>query len=628
MTAGVGTWVIASLEVAAALGIAVFWVTWFREDHDQEWLPPGYVQHERAFVFPDLVLAALLVLSATLLVSGHPLGRTLSLVCAGMLVFLGLLDAAYFGQTGLLARERGGRVNVAVVVAVLGLAVVLVAFHSGSPALPAPGDERDPLQVRTDAGSIRGVSEPGIRVFRGIPYAAPPVGRLRWRPPQPAASWEGLRDAEAFGPPCPQPDAPEPMTEDCLTLNVWAPEGAPPDEGWPVMVWIHGGGFRAGSGADATTHGDQLARDGVVLVTFNYRLGALGFLAHPLLERHDEPWANYGLLDMVAALEWVQRNVTAFGGDPSRVTIFGVSAGGMSVDLLMVVPRAKGLFHRAIAMSGYGTWPLPRVRSTLGPDAPADAESAEELAAAIIARATRPGEGAETADELRQVSADRLTEALEGFHLPVVDGVVVPDEPGILFFQGAQHDVPFMAGGDSFDGAVFPLSGIPPEEYLAWWGDRQARLRELYADDFAVSEERGVSRLFGEARYVFAGRTLAKGMSSVSSPAYLYYFAFVPATRRTELPGAPHGSEVGPLFGREADADAREMGRLMRQYWIQFARTGDPNGAGRPEWPAYDGVTDRWLVFDEETHVRTGVLRDRLDFFEEQYLERVGTDSR
>jgi para-nitrobenzyl esterase len=510
------------------------------------------------------------------------------------------------------------------VVGVLGLAAVLVVSHSRAPMDPAAGEPTEAPLARTEEGLVRGVGQPGIRVFRGIPYAAPPVGPLRWRPPHAAPSWDGVRPAEAFGPPCPQPEAPEPMTEDCLTLNVWTPEGPPPDEGWPVMVWIHGGAFRAGSGADPATHGDRLAHDGVVLVTFNYRLGALGFLAHPLLERSDEPWANYGLLDMVAALEWVGRNIAAFGGDPARVTIFGVSAGGMSVDLLMVVPRAEGLFQRAIAMSGYGTWPLPRVRAMMGPGAPAGAESAEDIAATIVARATRPGEGAETADDLRRVPADRLTEALEGFHLPIVDGVVVPDEPGILFLQGAQHDVPFMTGGDSFDGAVFPLSGIPPEEYVAWWGDRQPRLRELYADDFAVSEELAVSRLFGEARYVFAGRTLAKGMSAVSSPAYLYYFAFVPAARRAELPGAPHGSEVGPLFGREADADAREMGRLMRQYWVQFARAGDPNGPGRPEWPVYDEASDRWLVFDEETEVRPAVLRDKLDFLEERYLERVG----
>jgi para-nitrobenzyl esterase len=386
------------------------------------------------------------------------------------------------------------------------------------------------------------------------------------------------------------------------------------------MVWIHGGGFRAGSGADPTTRGDVFARDGVVLVTFNYRLGALGFLAHPLLERADEPWANYGVLDMVAALEWVQRNIGVFGGDSSRVTIFGVSAGGMSVHLLMVVPQARGLFHRAIAMSGYGTWPLPRVRASMGRGAPA-----EGIAADIIARAAAPGMEVETLEELRAIPAAPLVEATEGLHRPVVDGVVVPDEPGILFARGAQHDVPFVTGGDSFDGAVMPWAGIPTDNYLDSWGDDLDRLRELYADDFATSNKLGASRLFGDARYVLAGRYLAGQMSRVSSPAYLYYFAFVPEDQRAKLPGAPHGSEVRPLFGRAGDDGARRIGRLMREYWTAFARTGDPNGPGRPEWPPYDEGTDPWLVIDEATREESHVIADKLDFLEKRYLERVGS---
>jgi para-nitrobenzyl esterase len=389
------------------------------------------------------------------------------------------------------------------------------------------------------------------------------------------------------------------------------------------MVWIHGGGFRAGSGADPITHGDKLAVEDVVLVTFNYRLGALGFLAHPLLERADEPWANYGLLDMVAALEWVQGNVAAFGGDPSRVTIFGVSAGGMSVHLLMVVPQAEGLFHRAIAMSGYGTWPLPRVRSVTGPGASARVESAEERAVALVERARPSREDLQTPEQLRAIPARDLVQATDGLHRPVVDGEVVPDEPGIVFARGGQHDVPLVTGGDSYDGAVLPWTGISPDEYFATWGTHRVRLQQLYSEDFARSEELGVSRLFGDARYVLAGRTLAKGMATVSSPAYLYYFAFVPEAQRSGLPGAPHGSEVGPLFGHAEEADAREVGDLMRRYWTAFARNGDPNGPGRPEWPPYEAETDRWLVFEDEAEVRSGVVHARLDFLEARYLERV-----
>jgi para-nitrobenzyl esterase len=620
MTGDPAVLTIAALELLAAAGIAVFWVTWFHEDHDQAWLPAGYVQHERAFVFPDALLAMLLVVSATLLVAEDPLGRTLSLVCAGMLAFLGVLDAAYFWHTDLFARERGGLVNAAVVSGVLTLAAVLLVFFG----LTGPVATETGLSVGTESGLVHGVSEPGVRVFRGIPYAAPPAGSLRWRPPQPPEHWEGVRAAETFGASCPQPGAPEPMTEDCLTLNVWTPDGATAATPLPVMVWIHGGGFRSGSGSDAVSHGEVLAREGVVVVTLNYRLGALGFLAHPLLERNDEAWANYGILDMVAALEWVQRNIASFGGDPSRVTVFGESAGGMAIHLLMVVPRAEGLFHRAIGLSGYGTWPLPRVRSAASAGARTGAPSAEEIAEAIVGRATRDGPAPETATQLRRVPAVRLAEAVEGLHLPVVDGEVVPDEPGTLFARGAQHDVPFMTGGDSFDGAVMPWSGIPTDEFLDSWGSDLDRLRTLYADDFAVSDQLGANRLFGDARYVMAGRYLAEQMAQVSSPGYLYYFTFVPAAQRSEGPGAPHGSELGLLFGHAEDTDAVGLGQTMRAYWTAFARTGDPNGPGRPEWPVYTGRADEWLVIGETPEVETAVLEDKLDFLEARYLERVG----
>ncbi len=621
MTSDLGVRILAGLEVAAAIGIVLFWVTWLRGEHDQEWLPRGYVEHERAFVVPDTVLAVLLVVSATLLAMGHPLGRSLSLVCAGMLAFLGLVDAAYFRQTGLFARDRGGVANAGVVAGVLALSALLVGVFAWPRTESAREHTLDPLTVRTASGTVQGVSGPGVRLFRGIPYAAPPVGPRRWRPPRPAPSWEGTRVTDAFGPPCPQQSAPEPMTEDCLTLNVWAPEGEAPAEGWPVMVWIHGGGFSAGSGADPTTHGDAFARDGVVLVTLNYRLGALGFLAHPLLERADEAWANYGLLDMVAALEWVKRNIAVFGGDPSRVTIFGESAGGMAIHLLMVVPQAEGLFQRAIGMSGYGTWPLPRVRSEHSPVAPEGSATAEEIAEAIVERAS--SSEVATVEELRSIPAARLAHSAAPLHLPVVDGAVVPDEPGIVFARGGQHDVPFVTGGDSFDGAVMPWSGIATDDFLDSWGAMQTPLRALYAEDFAVSDDLGAARLFGDARYVLAGRYLARHMATVASPGYLYYFAFVPGARRSELPGAPHGSELPLLFGRAEDPDAREVGRLMRAYWVQFARTGDPNGPGRPEWPVYAGGSDRWLVIGEQTEVRSGVIEDRLDLLEARYLERV-----
>jgi para-nitrobenzyl esterase len=373
------------------------------------------------------------------------------------------------------------------------------------------------------------------------------------------------------------------------------------------------------------TVGDEFARDGVVLVTLNYRLGALGFFAHPLLEaaHGDEPRANYGILDMVAALGWVQRNIEAFGGDPSRVTIFGESAGGMAVQLLMVVPRAEGLFRGAIAMSGYGTWPLPRLGVAASSVAPPGTPTAEEVGVSIVGRALPPGSKVETVDGLRAIPAGRLAQAVEALHLPLVDGVVVPDEPGVLFARGEQHDVPFVTGGDSYDGAVMPWTGVSVPDFLASWGRHQREVRVLYADDFAVSDQLGASRLFGDGRYLIAARYLAKNMSRVSSAGYLYYFSFVPEALRSTVPGAPHASENGPLFGRVADEESRKVGRTMRDYWTNFARSGDPNGPGLPEWPAYEGSTDRWLVIDGDPLARAGIIKDRLDFLERHYLQRV-----
>jgi para-nitrobenzyl esterase len=505
--------------------------------------------------------------------------------------------------------------------------VVIAASMTPSTADPvAPADATPALVVPTESGAVRGVSEAGVRAYRGIPYAAPPVGALRWRPPQPLAPWEGVRAAAAFGQPCPQPGLPEPMSEDCLTLNVWSPAGPTPAGGWPVMVWIHGGGFRSGAGSDPDTGGDQFAREGVVLVSLDYRLGALGFFAHSALaaESPGEPGVDYGILDMVAALDWVKRNIAAFGGDPSRVTIFGESAGGMAIHLLMVAPQSAGLFGRAIAMSGYGTWPLPRARSAPPGNAPRGGGSAEDLAAAIVRRAT-PDLGAPVSpDALRRIPAARLVDGVVGgLYLPIVDGHVIPEEPGIVFARGRQHDVPFVAGADSFDGAVMPWAGVKAEDVLATWSEHRVRIRELYGEDFAVSEERGASRLFGESRYVMAGRTLARLMGGVRSPGYLYLFAFVRPAQRGELPGAPHGSEVPLLFGHDDDAEATEVGRTMRAYFVDFARTGDPNGPGRPGWPVYDGASDRWLVFDRTTEVRARVFAERLDFLEARYDERV-----
>ncbi|MDE0269806.1 MAG: carboxylesterase family protein [Gammaproteobacteria bacterium] len=479
--------------------------------------------------------------------------------------------------------------------------------------------------VSTEQGQFRGAQADWGWRFLGLPYARPPLGDLRWRPPQSAVAHKGVRATSAYGPACHQPQAVQrgldATSEDCLTLNVWTP--GLDDGKRPVMVWIHGGGFRAGSGRIA---GEALAARDVVTVSFNYRLGPLGFFSHEALESQE---ANFGLLDMVLALQWVQANIGQFGGDPGNVTIFGVSAGGMAVSLLMVSPRAEGLFHRAIAQSGYGTWALPRTRhapqSKVLSMAMAPPPSAERIARGLVAKVTdQPA----TLSGLRGLDGTALANAVEGFHLPVVDGASLPEEPGLLFAQGRQHDVPMITGGNSNEGSVMPASGISVAEFAGYHQDDQAVVERLYAEDYRRGREQGVARMFGDNRYLLAARVAGAGMGHVDSPAWLYYLDFVPAERRGEWLGTPHGYDAAILFaGAHAEDPAeRALASRMQGFWVQFARTGDPNGEGEPAWPRYDRRTDRWMVLSATDRAETGVIADKLDILESHYLRRVGLE--
>ena len=476
--------------------------------------------------------------------------------------------------------------------------------------------------VTTEQGQVRGTQADWGWTFLGMPYARPPLGDLRWRPPQPAVAHKGVRAASAYGPACPQPQAGrrglDATSEDCLTLNIWTP--GLDDGKRPVMVWIHGGGFRAGSGRIA---GETFAARGVVTISFNYRLGPLGFFGHEALDSQE---ANFGLLDMVLALQWVRANIGQFGGDPGNVTIFGVSAGGMAVSLLMVSPRAEGLFHRAIAQSGYGTWALPRSRHAPKAEvlsmALAPSPSAERIAQGLVAKvADQPA----APGSLRALDATALANAVEGFHLPVVDGASLPEEPGLLFAQGRQHNVPLITGGNSNEGSVMPASGISVAEFAGYHQSGRAAVERLYAEDFRRGREQGVARMFGDNRYLLAARVAGAGMGHVDSPAWLYYLDFVPAERRGEWLGTPHGYDAAILFaGAQAEDPAeRALASRMQGFWVQFARAGDPNGEGEPAWPPYDRGTDQWMVFSGQDRSETGVIADKLDFLESHYRRRA-----
>lgn len=503
--------------------------------------------------------------------------------------------------------------------------------------LPLPGSASDPTLVQVDGGALTGTLENGVRVYRGIPYAAPPVGALRWRPPQPAPAWEGVLEAREPGAACPQreredrPGVLGPTSEDCLTLNVWAPASA---EAAPVMVWIHGGAFVVGSGSWPWYDGTAFARRGVVLVTLNYRIGRLGFFAHPALtaESPDGPLGNYGILDQIAALEWVKRNIQAFGGAPGTVTVFGESAGGASVDVLMVSPLAEGLFERAIAESGGGLQVARHIRDPR-PGVPGQPVEEEGLAFAR-SQGIEGTSGEQTLARLRALPVEELLGdgALGVRVAPFVDGRLLPDDVAALFAAGKQHDVPFLLGANSFEGSLATTFGRTPRFVFGVLGSDLERARRIYGEA-AADDELFAGLLFGDAAFVAPARYLAAQMERVASPAWLYHFSWVTTGRRGQVPGATHGSEVPYVFGtldssarRESvvsDAD-RQMSELIQEYWVAFARTGDPNGEGRPRWPPYSTDSDRLLELGEEVTVRSGFLDERLDLHIERYERRAG----
>jgi len=515
------------------------------------------------------------------------------------------------------------------------LVVVLVALSAAAAG--------DPIAI--EGGKISGIAGGDVHTYKGIPFAAPPVGKLRWRPPQPVPPWEGVRRCTEFGPWCPQP---RPLlgkglgetSEDCLYLNVWTP-AKPADAKLPVMVWIHGGGHTTGSGAASFYEGTRLARQGVVVVTINYRLGPFGYLAHPLLSKESDRGVsgNYGMLDQIAALRWVQRNIAAFGGDPGCVTIFGESAGAVSICRLMVSPLGKGLFHRAIAQSGGAHGRNRHLRKTWYGMEPME-EVGERIAATL---------GCDQADDvlaaLRAVSAEKLLEASRpGQGLfgrgtkfgPVIDGWALPDDPTDLWAAGKQHDVPFMAGSNADEGSIF-LRQLPIRRVLGYKLTVRMMFRER-ADDvlalFPVTRDDEVqavaSRLVGVSAFVAPMRWLARSMAKVDAPGYLYHFTRVAPGSAVKQYGSFHGLEIGYVFGTLKPALGPtprdwELSKTMSACWTRFAKTGDPNGDGLPEWPAYEAATDRYMEFGDTVEAKAGLHKAACDLFDELAATRRET---
>ena len=469
-------------------------------------------------------------------------------------------------------------------------AAAIPSAPSAAAIIAAPGTAGSPATVVVSDGALQGLHDGAISEWRGIPYAAPPTGARRFRPPAPPAAWSGIRDATRFGPACPQghPGAPPfPIAEDCLKLNVFAPP--PARRPRPVMVWIHGGGFIGGASSAPVLDGAPLARRGVVVVTLNYRLGVLGWLAHPALtaESPDHTSGNYGLLDQIAALGWVRRNIARFGGDPDAVTAFGQSAGATSIRALLIAPAARLLFRRAILESPAAGYPMTRLAD------------AERTGAAV----------APDAATLRRMSVDALlawndrfaptsdTLVPSHFPAPVIDGTVLPSDWDEAMHDGRLAAKPLLVGSNTDEGRLFrralPIDSV--DEFRAdlarWFGHLAPEADTLFPSATLAEARRSTSRLLGDQRYVIGAAQTARDVATRQPDTWRYVFARhpgearLPPTHAAELPYVFGTLDAPPHRTPPPDATDRALADTIGRTWVRFATTGDPNGPGLPPWP-------------------------------------------
>ena len=559
--------------------------------------------------------------------------------------------------------NRHRRIQLLSSVACLALATACGGGTNDETGVESGGAE-DGRPVEVSGGVVSGTVsdlDPAVAVYRGIPYAAPPTRQLRWRPPEAVKPWEGTRAADSYAPGCPQvfrepesyfgPGA-DTIDEDCLYLNVWTPAGDAA-AGLPVMVWIHGGALTRGTGALPGYRGDRLAARGVIVVTINYRLGLFGYLAHPLLSAESEhnSSGNYGVLDQLAALRWVQENIAAFGGDPGRVTIFGESAGAWSVSILQASPLARGLFHRAIGQSGGRFSGTARLRdsSMVGP-------SAEEIGASFIEGMLASNQrltmelGEDVPVELefmRRATAGEILDYMARGDTPFrtsenVDGWVLEQSVYDTFLAGAQHDVPVIVGANADEATSLDFSREPVDlashraQVQEMFGELASEHLGVYPATDAQSAHKAALDSATDVGFNWEMRTWARMMGTVSSDAYLYFFTRLAPGEDSAL-GAFHGAEViyvfdnldltpwPPNISRQFDGIDRQLADLMASSWVNFASTGDPNETGSPVWPRYDASEDRVMVFGDTAesipHPRSAHL-ELLDRYQES--RRVG----
>lgn len=496
--------------------------------------------------------------------------------------------------------------------------------------------------VTVETGKLQGASDGGITTFKGIPYAAPPVGDLRWEPPQPVAPWSGVRTATEFGHDCmqmPTRSAAAPRrtiaSEDCLYLNIWEPEHH--SGKLPVMVWIHGGGWVQGGTSPDIYDGTAFASKGMVFVSINYRLGRFGFFAFPELTRESKTGqlGNYGYFDQLAALKWVQRNISAFGGDPHKVTIAGESAGGGAVHALVTSPLTTGLFRGAIVQSGGGRSGLGSTRLREGRNGQ---PSAEEYGIAFAKNKGITGDGPEALKQLRALPPDTIVDGLSMATMftarstycgPMIDGTLVVDDPQGLYNAGKYQHVAMIVGANSADMGMSRATTV--QELFAPFGANQKAAEEAY-DASNSKDIRALGVVVGsDAMMAEPARFVAQTLSSQGVPAWEFRFSYVAESMRKELTGAPHATDVPFVFdtarahyGTSLTEADEKVAQQMNTYWANFIKTGNPSGAGLPDWPAYHATSDMLMDFTENGPVaKPDPWKKRLDLTEELASKRA-----
>lgn len=469
--------------------------------------------------------------------------------------------------------------------------------------------------MTTDRGQVQGATLEGVTSFKGIPYAAPPVGKLRWRPPQPAVAWTGVRSATSYGHDCmqlPFPSDAAPLgaapAEDCLVANAWRPAEATAK--LPVLVWIYGGGWVNGGSSPAVYDGSQFARQGLLFVSFNYRLGRFGFFAHPALtaENPEGELGNYGYMDQIAALQWIKRNAAAFGGDPDNITVFGESAGGFSVHMLMTSPLATGLFQRAMVESGGGRV-MPD--STGLHEGMHGRPSAEQIGVAFAASKGITGQGAAALERLRALPAGAVIDGLNLASMqpaqatypgPMIDGKVVTAQIEKVYGQGREQRLPMLVGANSMD--IGSIHASDKQALFARFGDHAKAAQAAYDPSGAKAFREVEAEAGADAFMLEPARFVAQTLAAQGVPVWEFRFSYVASSMRKQWTGAPHATEIPFVFdtvkakyGAALSPEDERIAQQTNTYWANFAKTGNPNGAGLPVWPPYAGKQDKLMDF-------------------------------